>query len=485
MTLSQAGHDTASTSAPASDLSGFDFSSKPVFAIPEGLRYGDGPFAHQGEAVQAWCQAGYRGVLAMATGSGKTNAALICAYELHQQLRSNRRPLLIVVAAPYKPLIDQWCGEIARFGLEPKNLTTLGGEQKRSQELRKLARRLKLGSSEVEVVVVTHATLRTPEFLASVEAFDGDRLLIADEVHNLGSESFIVDPPEFFQHRLGLSATPIRQYDEAGSQALLGFFGQVVFEFSLSDAIGVCLVEYDYFMHPVQLTASELEEWAVLTEAIVKQYARKQADSNPTEYLLKLLFERRTLLETASNKILELEALLAREAPGDLRHILIYATDKAPQQLESINQLLNSKNLKFHQLTSEETADPKKTARIITAFQEGELQILTAKRVLDEGVDIPQVKKAFILASTTVQRQWIQRRGRLLRTCAATDKTHSVIHDFITLPPKTTRAVDDNTKNIIKSELSRSQEFAQLAKNAASPDGPLSQLQQMAEAAYL
>ena len=223
----------------------------------------------------------------------------------------------------------------------------------------------------------------------------------------------------------------------------------------------------------------------MLTEAIVKQYARKQADSNPTEYLLKLLFERRTLLETASNKILELEALLAREAPGDLRHILIYATDKAPQQLESINQLLNSKNLKFHQLTSEETADPKKTARIIKAFQEGELQILTAKRVLDEGVDIPQVKKAFILASTTVQRQWIQRRGRLLRTCAATDKTHSVIHDFITLPPKTTRAVDDNTKNIIKSELSRSQEFAQLAKNAASPDGPLSQLQQMAEAAYL
>ena len=100
-----------------------------------------------------------------------------------------------------------------------------------------------------------------------------------------------------------------------------------------------------------------------------------------------------------------------------LRYTLIYASDKAPQQLKDVNALLNKHGVLFHQLTHEETGNREKTAQIIQSFQEGTLGVLTAKRVLDEGVNIPEIEKAFILASTTVERQWIQRRGRLLRTC--------------------------------------------------------------------
>src|SRR5262249_55033730 len=147
--------------------------------------------------------------------------------------------------------------EIAPFGLTPINLTTVAGAQRRAVELQKIRRRLRAGISEIEVVVVSHDTLCSAEFSAAVAAFECDRLLIADEAHNLGRPSFIQSAPEFFEWRLALSATPIRQYDQEGTDALLNFFGPVVFRFPLDQAIGRCLVEYDYYVHPVYLTDTE------------------------------------------------------------------------------------------------------------------------------------------------------------------------------------------------------------------------------------
>ena len=150
-----------------------------------------------------------------------------------------------------------------------------------------------------------------------------------------------------------------------------------------------------------------------------------------------------------------------------------------------MNRLLRDKNILFHQLTAEETASREQTKRIITAFQDCEIQVLTAKRVLDEGVNIPQICKAFILASTTVERQWVQRRGRLLRTCSAVGKTHSVIHDLLALPPEMEDGLDPDARSLVSSELRRAQEFARLARNAGRPDGPLAMLDKMVDAAYL
>ena len=452
-----------------------------VFAIPDWLRYEDGPYQHQGKAVTAWCERGYHGVLEMATGSGKTITAMICGHRLYKI----HKPLLIVVAAPYVPVIEQWCDEILKFGLNPVNLTRARGQAKRASLLQKLKRRLRMELSDVEVVVVSHDTLCTPEFFAAVEGFDCTRLLIADEAHNLGRPSFITNPPAFFEYRLGLSATPIRQYDEEGTEALFEFFGPVAFRFPLEEAIGRCLVEYDYYLHPVYLTDSEMDAWFELTKKI-KKNAWRSEDGEPDDFLAKLLRDRRALLETASGKVSALKALLDEENFGNLQHTLIYASDKGPDQLKNVNRLLNDGNILFHQLTAEETASRDQTKRIIKSFQEGEIQVLTAKRVLDEGVNIPQICKAFILASTTVERQWVQRRGRLLRTCRTIGKTHSVIHDLLALPPDIEEeGIDPDVRTLVESELKRALEFARLARNAGRPDGPLATIDKMVYAAFL
>ncbi len=449
------------------------------FAIPEELRFEDGPFEHQGNAVKAWCEAGYRGILEMATGSGKTITSMICAYRLYE----THKPLLTVVSAPYIPLIQQWYDEIEFFGLRPVNLTITAGKRGRAISLNRIKRRLHSGKSEVEVVVVSHRTLCDSSFNDELQKFNCTRLLIADEAHNLGSEGFISDPPTYFEYRLGLSATPVRQYDEEGTVALLEFFGSVVFRFTLKEAIGRCLVEYDYYLHPVNLTDDEMDDWYELT-AKIKANAWRQKNDKPDEYLAKLLRDRRALLETARNKVAALKDALNSEKISKLQHTLIYASDKDPEQLKEVNVLLKAQGVLFHQLTYEETANQEETKRIIRSFREGTLRILTAKRVLDEGVNIPEIQKAFILASTTVERQWVQRRGRLLRTCREIGKTHSEIHDFIALPPDIEN-VDEEARALIRSELLRVQEFASLARNAGREDGPLEVIHKLVNAVYL
>ena len=449
------------------------------FAIPEHLNFREGDFEHQGRAVDAWCEAGYRGILEMATGSGKTNTAMIGAHRLHQE----HNPLIIIVAAPFRPLVQQWCDEIRDFGLDPVNLGEEGNRNKRGRTLSRIERRLRMGPSSVEAIVVTHRMLTDDDFISRLQRFDCDRLLIADEVHNLGSEGFISNPPEFFEYRLGLSATPERQYDEEGTAELFVFFGPVIFEFTLREAIGRCLVEYDYYVHRVDLTENEIARWLDLTDKI-KASGWREKDGEPSEYMQKLLRDRRVILENAENKVTALETALMAEDIPHLRHTLIYASDKNPAQLEDVNRLLINHRIPFHQLTAEETVNALKTSEIIRSFQSGQLHVLTAKRVLDEGVNIPQIRKAFILASTTVERQWTQRRGRLLRKCEEIGKTHSGIHDFIAIPPDLEN-LDDDMRPLVSAELRRVQEFAALARNAGKPDGPLSVIRDMVDAAFL
>ena len=450
----------------------------PGFSIPSHLEYRSGPFKHQGEAVDAWHSAGRRGVLEMATGSGKTIAAMIAAYGLYQDVDS----LLIVVAAPYRALVQQWCDEIRPFGINPIDLTAQSGPKARAKTLSRIERRLRRRVGAVEAVVVTHDTLCAIDFQVAVSRIDTSTLLIGDEVHGLGREGFISNPPEFFDYRLGLSATPVRQYDAEGTEALFDFFGETVYQFTLEQAIGVCLVPYDYFVHSVELTEDEMDRWIELTEKIRQNSWRE--DEDPSSYIKNLLIRRRAVLENASNKVDTLLSVLENEGARDLRHTLIYASDKAPDQLERVNRTLRELDVRYHQLTHEESGDRTRTQHIIDSFQRGDLQVLTAKRVLDEGVNIPQIQKAFILASTTVERQWVQRRGRLLRRCDEIDKTHSEIHDFIALPANL-GDLDRDSRRLVESELKRVQEFARLARNAGMPGGPLEVIKTLIEAAFL
>ena len=449
---------------------------RPQFELPDGLNFTEGDYEHQGRAVNAWCEASYQGILAMATGSGKTNTAMVCARRLFDEVS----PLLIVVGAPYRPLVQQWCAEMESFGLTPVNFSGLQGRVKRGYALERIGRRLRLGRTKVEAIVTTHKALSDDAFTQQLEALDCYKLLVADEVHNLGSEGFMHSPPDFFDHRLGLSATPERQYDDAGTQDLFSFFGPVVFEFTLEEAIGRCLVEYDYYIHRVNLTDAEMDDWIVLTDRI-KANIWRETGGEPSEYVRKLLRDRRAILENAEGKVEALARVLEDGNISDLRHTLIYTSDKNPDQLITVNKLMADNRVLYHQVTAEETTDMTRTQEILESFQRGELQVLTAKRVLDEGVNIPQVRKAFILASTTVERQWTQRRGRLLRRCPEIGKTHSEIHDFVALPPEID-GLDTEWRPLLRAELRRAQEFAALARNAGRPDGPLKVIRQMVAA---
>lgn len=443
------------------------------FHIPSWLEYETGPFAHQGRAVQAWLDTGGRGILAMATGSGKTLTSLIAC----RKLQDTQGALLIVIAAPYVPLVMQWCDEVALFGVTPTNLSDGHGPGERRKQIAAAGRRLAMGLSTTEVLVVSHDILTDAKFQAQIAAVDAKRVLIADEMHNLGSPSFLTSPPEIFDFRLGLSATPIRQYDPEGTDKLFDFFGEPCFAFTIDEAIGVCLVPYDYCVERVELTHDEMELFKELSEKI-RKLGWKIEQGVKDAHLDDLLRRRRLIIETAENKVTRLAELIDADGPRNLKFDLIYATDKAPAQLDEVNALLRERGVLYHQLTAEETSDRRGTARILANYQAGDLQVLTAKRVLDEGVNVPQIRRAFILASTTVERQWVQRRGRILRKCDAIGKTFGVIYDFVAMPPAE-MLQDPDAKKLVASELKRVHEFARLARNFGAADGPIRALEEM------
>ena len=447
------------------------------FKLPEWLVYQSGEYAHQEKAINAWFCADKRGILEMCTGSGKTLTALTAAQLLYEE----SRPLLIVITAPYNVLVSQWCEEIKQFCIEPINLTTLKGHDERKQALTDVKRRLSRGVVDCEVVVVSNKTFCDKNFQFLIKEVPGKKLLIADECHNLGMAGFIQDPPHFFEYRLGLSATPVRQYDDEGTDKLFSYFGETCFRFSLSDAIGKCLTPYKYYVDLVDLNNEEMLEWYRLTGLIRKQ-SWKFTSNEIDDQLKTLLLKRRKILETAEFKISTLENLISGSNLKNLQYTLIYTTDKDSNQIDGVNSLLRSKGISYHQITANETSNPKLTNSILERFQAGELQVLTAKRVLDEGVNVPQIMQAYILASTTVKRQWVQRRGRLLRKCNEIGKDYAVIHDLVVLPRiegSRIKIDDDDAKKIVDDELDRVWEFSKLSENAAEPGGPYEIVEKM------
>jgi superfamily II DNA or RNA helicase len=452
-----------------------DRPSKPAgkparLVIPSQLEWECGPFAHQGAAVHAWEDAGGRGILAMATGAGKTITALVCAA---RQLESHV-PLLVIISAPYRPLVAQWQDEARAFGVEPLDLASLSGDD-RARHLAQAIRELRYGSADVHVAVVTTDFLVDPRFRRILDSIpDSIRtMFVGDEVHNLGAPGFINDPPQRFDLRLGLSATPERQYDGAGTDELFAYFGGdgPVYEFDLRQAIlAGCLVPYTYHLHLVELAEDEADKYERLTAELLKAGFRADDEESSDARITRLLVKRRAVVENAASKIAELRRLLAASGPRDLRYTLIYASGKNPAQLTAVNRLLREDlDVLFHQLTAAETANRAKTEAILNRFAAGDIQALTCKRVLDEGVNIPQVATAYLLASSTVRRQWVQRRGRILRRCASIGKNIARLHDFIVVPPDRTTPAG---KSILRAERTRARAFAEAADNAGGDDDP-------------
>ena len=222
-----------------------------------------------------------------------------------------------------------------------------------------------------------------------------------------------------------------------------------------------------------------MEKWHLLTDKIKRIYAIRKIDDPDDSYLERLYSQRREILENAEGKIKVLKNLLTASPISNLKYTLVYCSDKNPEQLQQINLLLRELNIRYHQLTYQETGSAITTEDILTSFRKGNLQMMTAMRVLDEGVNIPEIECAYILASTTVERQWVQRRGRLLRKSPKTCKVKSIIYDFIVIPPDTNTQFTSDEKKLVRSELKRIREFANLSSNKYEKSGALAVMDDM------
>ena len=450
----------------------------PKLRIPEELVWEDGRYAHQGKAVAAW-EGGdqqERGTISMATGAGKTITALICAARAQDRIGDG--PFLVVVSAPSKPLISQWQQEVKRFGIRAIAPSL---ERSTTAAMTRVLNSVTRGGTTV--LITTNAALCKQSFqstVAHILARNGrtvPSIFIGDEAHTLGAAGFISNPPDFFERRLALSATPVRQYDPDGTEKVFEFFGPPVFEFGLDQAIGFCLVPYDYHVHATTLTGDELDAFLELTASIKKLAMMADDDPDAEERVKKLLVLRRRLVETAEGKLPLLREVLAHRGPRHIHHALIYATAKDPAQFDAIGALLGDLGVKWAPVTQAETPKVKHLQRTFELFRQGALQVLLAKKVLDEGVDIPHIREAFIVASSQVEREWIQRRGRVLRRHP--NKAHATVHDFLALPPGNTWKSDADTMRLVQTEMQRALHFAGHARNATGPHGILPDLRRL------
>ena len=421
---------------------------------------------YQKQAIREWFMAGGRGLLEMATGSGKTFTALSLLAKLHEQVKS----LCVVIVCPYVHLVEQWAGEMRCMGYAPQ--VCYEARASWTPAANEAVQALLSGARPLICFLTTCATFSGTAFQSMLEQLPSDTLLIGDEVHNLGSRTALESLSQRVRYRLGLSATPERWFDEEGTAGLKAYFGDVVFQFTLRDALAAgCLTPYYYHPVLVELTAEEETEYHHLSAQIARLSARGDAEE-PRSYLKMLLLKRARLIGAASEKMPRLRELLI-ECPFT-SHTLLYcgdgtteeeATGATMRQIEAALGLLDNLGYRAHRFTAAEGREER--THLLRQFESEAIQALVAIRCLDEGVDVPATHRAYILASTTNPRQSIQRLGRVLRR--APGKESAEIYDFLVVPAQDPAKLPDevfNTeRNMLRRELQRASQFASLARN--------------------
>lgn len=428
---------------------------------------------YQADAIRAWSKAGGKGIFAMATGSGKTLTALTLACKVAEK----NIPLVIVVICPFINLCRQWIREMATFGLRP--VPCFEGKDLWQDALEDGYQRLAVGLSKVQALVVTNATYQNEGFQSRIRSriLSGSvhHLLIADEVHNLGAEQSRDALPDGIVMRLGLSATPERHYDPVGTQAVFDYFGGTVYEYSLSRAIADGrLCPYRYYPIPVVLTEEETDSYEEITLKLIRLLPAGRRNQEIEKGVMKLLIKRARLLAGVSNKLDALDKVIS-SMPEPPRKAIFYCgdgrvsnsiADEEIRQIQAVSRLLGEKHgLRVRNFTYRESTQERE--EILRDLSSGFLDGVVAIRCLDEGIDLPDLRMGFLLASSTNPRQFVQRRGRLLRN--SLEKHRAIIYDFIIEPPDLGGRLDDHGFNMERSffqrELARIVEFCRMAEN--------------------
>ena len=424
---------------------------------------------YQLEAITNWKKNNYHGIFDMATGTGKTFTACGAITKLFDE--TNR--LFVVICCPYIHLVDQWYDEVEQFNIKPIRCYSEVGDDK---EIKRLVLDFKQKRTDFACMITTNRTFQL-KLQDYIQENINDTLLVVDEAHNFGSSNLRKCMEINYPYRLALSATIDRYGDEIGTKRLYDFFGKIVFTYSLEKAIrDGMLTPYKYYPIVVNLTEEERNEYYELTEKIKKFHFT--GDDEIPSGLQMLLIKRARIIASASNKISRLKELLV--SYKDANNLLVYCGavkygeydyEKASEEKKQIDVVLEIMNkdlgIRTSRFTSEEK--PKERSKIIDAYKNDLIQALVAIKCLDEGVNIPAIKTAFILASSTNPKEYIQRRGRVLRKFPG--KIYAEIYDFITIP----RSIDETNleltghsqvdRNLVERELSRVEDFASLSIN--------------------
>lgn len=414
------------------------------------------PLEHQLDALNAWERAGFKGILDHATGSGKTFTAILAI----KKWINSTGPVLILV--PSQLLLDQWYKEI-RTVIDNPSVAPFrvggGHSEWRHPGIVESLTADDLGNRSV--IIATVQTARQEEFRNRIRR-GSHLLLVWDEVHWAGAKSNSKVLEIETGGRLGLSATPQRYGDIEGTEKIMDYFGGIVHRFSLKDAITAGrLCQYNYFAHTVPLNDTEMDRWRGLTVKINRAFARGSRGKEDRPMISKaienLIFQRSRVVKSAEAKIsLAGNILEMNYRTGD--RWLIYCEDR--EQLQRVVEEIRSKDLTCDQYYSYMESD--RGATLDKFVQLG--GILVAIRCLDEGVDIPAVTHAVILASSKNPREFIQRRGRVLRTSPG--KYLAQIHDAIVIPTLSDNESEETReRNIIRIELARAIKFSADSSN--------------------
>lgn len=427
-------------------------------------------FEHQRDAIASWIQGNGRGILEMATGSGKTITALHASSMLYDGIGPG---MAIVVVAPFIHLMDQWIATARRYGLRP--IRCAEGVGSWQAQLGAGVDSLNAQHRGLLSIFATAATMGTEAFKAQVGRIRRPLLFVGDEAHNYGAAGSAAALPMNAQFRLGLSATPTRWMDEEGTNRIEKYFGPVVYKYGLADGIrDKILTPYRYYPQFVEFTGREFDEYIELSDLIRRYTGASDSEAQDVSEAAKsLLIRRARLVASASGKIDLLRQLL--HARRKDHHILVYCGDGSVEgdsddgmvrQVEAVTRMLGS-DLGIRCASYTSRTSPSRRRELIQEFDEGSIQALVAIRCLDEGVDIPSTRTAFILASSTNPRQFVQRRGRVLRRHAS--KTRAEIYDFFVIPPP--EDMDKSSpgygaaRALVRSQVHRAAEFASLAEN--------------------
>lgn len=392
----------------------------------------------QEDAKDFFLFSGFSCLFMMATGAGKTKAAL---YAMSQIDKWNT----LLIAVPSLELVEQWESDVRLFYPEVL-LIKCGSTHPEGRRLLLTLAQAKF--SKKCVIISTYDSAVLDYFMDKWESIKPESLaMICDEVHNMGAKSsqrlMRLNP----SYRIGLSATPKRNFDEEGSNLILEYFQNHSFEFSIKEAQRArYLVEYEYHVIPTPMDDCDWQSYKTVTQTIskcksaIKSAKKKENSEKYVEKLKEAYRDRAKILKMNPYKQESFESIY-EEIPEEAR-VLIYGDDLA--HLREFSRELTRMGKDHFFYTGEKSAD-KERPIMLREFQQGIRKTLLAVGCLDEGVDIPACDVAVFVSSSTSERQYIQRRGRVLRT--APNKRQAWVYDYLVYPILD-GAVSDEERNL-------------------------------------